>query len=80
MSVTSLVDYKNLETVAALRVLLDQAIAGELTGIAVCVHMRDGNERSCFTGPYRTSAAGINATMRLCWQLTQLQPPLKNSG
>jgi hypothetical protein len=72
--VVSLTDWANRDTVDTLIYLLELAKAGQLSGSGICFTTSDGNEKSVFTGHYKTDPArGVNAAMRLSWKLTQAQ-------
>jgi hypothetical protein len=74
MSIVKLADYKNRETVSLLRRLLNQAQAGQISGMAMCFRTSDGIEDARFTGMYRADPGkAVNAAMRLTWKLTQMQ-------
>jgi hypothetical protein len=53
MAVTSIVEYRNKETVAVLEELLDQARRGEITGLAFACKVGDKNHGIGLTGDYR---------------------------
>lgn len=53
MAVIELVKYSGRDTIAALRVLLAKAQAGELRGLAVCFRTAEGEEETLFTGAYK---------------------------
>jgi hypothetical protein len=74
MAVVQLVKFTNKDTVAVLRYLLDQALRGEVVGIAVCYRMRDGEEDSLFSGLYKARPnEGAGAAMRLSLELAQVK-------
>jgi hypothetical protein len=74
MAVLKLVDTTNKDTIAVLRCLLDQAIKGEVIGVALCYRTADRNEHAAFSGIYKARpGAAVNAAMRLSWALTKLQ-------
>jgi hypothetical protein len=68
------------DTVALLRVLLADALSGDVAGVAVCFKTRRGEERSGFSGVYkRYPAEAVNAAMRLSWRLTREQDSCFNT-
>lgn len=72
--VLRLVPRDNRETVSVLKVLLEKAMAGELDGLLIVMRHADGRDDDfASTGAFRDSARSVNAAMRLCWRLTQLQ-------
>lgn len=74
MAVIELVKYSNRETIAALRVLLSKAQAGELRGVAVCFRTLDGEEDTLFTGAYKAHPGdAAHTAMRLSLTLAHAQ-------
>ena len=70
MNVIDLATYSNKDTVAVLKCLLAQAVAGEVRGLAVLFADRQGQEFSAFTGAYaantdQAAAATLRLSMRL---------------
>jgi hypothetical protein len=64
--VTNLSAHKNKDTIAALRSLLDRAIAGELHGILFCVKRNGGDYAMGKTGEYdRDPLLALDAASRL---------------
>lgn len=73
-AVLRLVKFCNRDTVACLKWLVLEALAGRVTGIALMYRTVDGRDLSMFTDAYRAHPAdAVNATMRLSWKLTQVQ-------
>jgi hypothetical protein len=74
--VVHIVEYSNRDTVSLLKCLLDDALRGEIAGLALCFKDRDGQERAAFSGTYRgRPSEAASAAMRLSWRLTQLSDP-----
>jgi hypothetical protein len=77
MVVLKLIETTNKDTVAVLRCLLDKAIKGEVTAVALCYRTADLKEHAAFSGIYKVRpGAGVNAAMRISWALTQAQESL----
>lgn len=64
----------NRETFDILDALRDEAAKGEVNGIALCFKSPNGMEHCVVTGTYEDNpAAAVNAAMRMCWQMLQIQ-------
>jgi hypothetical protein len=62
------------DTVALLKCLAHRAIAGQVTGVALCYRDAKGHDEVMFTGAYAARPAdAVNAAMRLSWELTKAQ-------
>jgi len=65
-------------TIAVLRALLREAIAGKVVGLALCYRARNGADEAIYTGTYKDRPAdAVMAAMKISWRLTQLadSPP-----
>lgn len=70
MNVVSLARFASRDSVAVLEALLEKALQGELTGLAVCFEDRKGREDCALTGcfarrPDRAAAAALRLSMRV---------------
>jgi hypothetical protein len=73
VAVVSLAEYRNRDTLAVLRSLIDRAARGELFGLVVCA-LRPGHEDIYFTGMYGADPArAVNAAARISTRLTLQQ-------
>jgi hypothetical protein len=71
--VVNLAEFRNRDTLAVLRALIERAIRGELFGLAVCA-LRPGHEDIYFTGMYLADPAkAVNAAARIKTRLTLQQ-------
>jgi hypothetical protein len=75
MSVLRLVDTSNRDTVGVLRHLLEQAILGEVTAVAVAFRsQQDRSDNFVLTGIYKARpGAAVNAASLMKWKLTLAQ-------
>ncbi len=81
MAVTSIVEYRNKETVAVLEELLDQARRGEITGFAFACKIGAQNHGIGLTGDYREDPiAALAVTARIAHVLNGLYDNRRRSG
>lgn len=72
MTVLKLVKYLNKDLINTLKCLLEDAIAGRVTGIALCYRTNTGEEESAFAGIYKRSPEdAASAAMRLSMKITR---------
>lgn len=77
MTITTVADYLNRDTVLVLEQLLVRARSGELRGVTICTRPDRGADELVLTGIYRNRPEkAVNACVRMAWRLSQLQDDL----
>lgn len=73
MQVVPISGYRARDTIAVLKILLEQAVKGELAGVALCVQYANGREELLLTDAYRRQPTrAALATGRLHWRSMQM--------
>ena len=78
MSVVDLNAYRNQDTVAVLKHLLNQAVVGNITGVAMCFTDRDGAEHSFLAGAMQEQPPCASGSCASRLQLVQPPTPLRD--
>lgn len=74
MKIVPLVPRGARESIATLEYLLRMARAGRIRGLALCAKDDENIEHIIFSGDYQDDPAkAVNAAMRMCWRMTQIQ-------